>query len=728
LLAVGSLLCVLLLSGGLTAADTTMQSVTEPAGSGTADDPYIISSVEELQWAANDLDGYYVLVNDIDASGYAFEPIGDINNEFSGTFDGQSYAITNLSITTSQDFAGLFAELEDGATVRNLELDVTIDGDSFYIGGLAGGASDTVLIREVGATVDLQFNSGNPTSTGGLVGTSGAVINDSYTQGSIYIDNADGTDIGGIVGTLTGGCSDGGTCVTRGQGKIYRSYTSIDPNYGFGDSYTVVGLIAGTGSDDAENPSIVDQSYYETSDTWSNAVGNNEGSISATELTESEMTGGTAESNMGNLNFTSVWMTTISYPEHKNSFDVAVQIDADNSVVEGNTYEVAANVTNTAGSQRTDTVALEISGAQVDSADFTVSSGQFEVTNLTWSTDPGDAGTYDVSLVGSNDTAETSTTVDSASVTANGTAVLGTNTDDPTVIDTHVYDTGVGATDTYMVDNVTVDGGSTSDIDEVVWTVNDEVIKTDTNPSFPANFSQSWDENAEHTVTATVSSDQYGSDDVQWDVTAYDILVSGQDSFSLSQGNTFTLVQQFEAFQVDGAEISYEIEYKESAVKKISGPESGTITSGLSQSWEFQVITDDYSGEPITVHASYQELNSSKPISVTASDAGGIIVPTGDEFTNAVLGYPWIAWITGISESLSFMLQGLIGALGVAAIWTQDTPLDDFSPESISALSIFGFAMILGVSIPWLGFIGALTGIGWYVYRTVDFGSVLDQL
>ena len=84
---------------------------------------------------------------DIDFSGglsEQFEPIGkDTNNSFQGTFDGQGHTISNLAITSSSQYAGLFGYSE-GATIRNVVLDSscsvvsTYNSTHAYTGGIVG--------------------------------------------------------------------------------------------------------------------------------------------------------------------------------------------------------------------------------------------------------------------------------------------------------------------------------------------------------------------------------------------------------------------------------------------------------------------------------------------------------------------------------------------------------------------------------------------------------------
>lgn len=59
------------------------------AGSGTLSNPYQISSCTELQSLdTSDPSAYYVLVNDIDCTGFPFSPIGLNGNAFTGVLDG----------------------------------------------------------------------------------------------------------------------------------------------------------------------------------------------------------------------------------------------------------------------------------------------------------------------------------------------------------------------------------------------------------------------------------------------------------------------------------------------------------------------------------------------------------------------------------------------------------------------------------------------------------------
>lgn len=131
-----------------------------------------ISTAEELMALNNkdraglytELSGSYYLANDIDLSAIdEWTPIGDRLNPFSGTFDGNGYAVRSMKITklkSDEEFnylpIGLFAVVT--GTVKNLSVlnySIQLPGDCsrFYIGGICGqvGLIDNVTFEVLGS-------------------------------------------------------------------------------------------------------------------------------------------------------------------------------------------------------------------------------------------------------------------------------------------------------------------------------------------------------------------------------------------------------------------------------------------------------------------------------------------------------------------------------------------------------------------------------------------------
>ena len=213
-------------------------------GSGSADDPYLIYTAEQLYdigTTPEDWDTHFKLMDDIDLSNFAkFRIIGrDRDNYFSGSFDGNGHTISNLTyIETSGkgNNVGLFGYVRRfmGKTViKDLGLiDPNIDsGGGNYVGSLVGQLFD-------GTITDCYIKGGSISGgdfTGGLVGacaqvsmmTQREIVNcycTSTISGNTYVGGLVGDYEGTIVncysaGNVTGMRSVGGLV---GRGAYYK--------------------------------------------------------------------------------------------------------------------------------------------------------------------------------------------------------------------------------------------------------------------------------------------------------------------------------------------------------------------------------------------------------------------------------------------------------------------------------------------------------------------------
>lgn len=245
------------------------QQATTPVGTGTQSDPYKISTLNNLYWMAENVNGWYnffegkylVQTNDIDASdtknwngGLGWKPVGDsLNFHFKGNYDGGGFSINGLYINRpSTNCNGLFGYAELGS-IRNLSLsNVSVIGQH-GTGALIGislvpirrcSASGTVkgtkytagLVGINKGTIDTSFSSCLVTGTeesGGLVGASTGAINQCYCTGSV----AGNLKIGGFIGSNGAKISD---CyatgnVTRLSGATATTFCNF---VGYSVSYT----------------------------------------------------------------------------------------------------------------------------------------------------------------------------------------------------------------------------------------------------------------------------------------------------------------------------------------------------------------------------------------------------------------------------------------------------------------------------------------------------------
>ena len=222
---------------------------TFSGGSGDSSDPFLISNASDLSalhnndlcWETNLLQ-----TADIDMGGATWNHgIGSDDSdsaEFVGSYDGGGHTISNLSISTTDDYAGLFGEVYTNGEIRNVGFTGNVSATrtssfSCDAGGLVG--------RLYQASVHSSFATGNVSTTesscdaGGLIGELvSSTVTTSYATGSVTTNGA-GTYVGGLIG------------------KISNSPTRVSDSYANGDAtsqYTggatraggLIGLLAKT--------------------------------------------------------------------------------------------------------------------------------------------------------------------------------------------------------------------------------------------------------------------------------------------------------------------------------------------------------------------------------------------------------------------------------------------------------------------------------------------------
>jgi hypothetical protein len=203
------------------------------SGSGTAGDPYIITTVEQLQAMENNLTAHYALGNDIDASstvswngGAGFVPIGTDANRFTGSLDGRGYKIYNLYINRSgTDYVGLFGYVGSGGVVDNVGVEnVNVVGDNF-VGGLAGVSNDGIISNcfTTGSILGNDY-------IGGIIGDSKGNIDNCYSAANI----SGHYEVGGLFGGSNGNVSN---CYATGS--VYGSYYAVGGLAGYSAAGTV---------------------------------------------------------------------------------------------------------------------------------------------------------------------------------------------------------------------------------------------------------------------------------------------------------------------------------------------------------------------------------------------------------------------------------------------------------------------------------------------------------
>ena len=192
------------------------------------------------------------LTDNIDLTGIDWTPIGkDDNKAYTGTFDGGGHTITGLTVTGSDEYAGLFGYIGSDGMVKNVKLEkvqIASDYQYGYVGGMAGinngtiencSVSGRVSGYSAGGVVGQQYSGSitlcNSSATvqgtsqvGGVVGYTnyGVTLTACYATGNVTAENnntAGSFFAGGVVGSNGGNltaCYATGI-VTGGTGSIY---------------------------------------------------------------------------------------------------------------------------------------------------------------------------------------------------------------------------------------------------------------------------------------------------------------------------------------------------------------------------------------------------------------------------------------------------------------------------------------------------------------------------
>ena len=179
-------------------------------GSGTQEDPYEISSLAMLNNIVNYPDSYFVLTKDItltevSSSGQSnFTPLFSDDNMFNGTFDGNGYAIQNLTIYNENTFySGLFACIGNNGIVKNLKLtNLNVSGTN-YVGGIAGYSLGKIIDCETQGKITYISANTYKVFIGGIAGRTENDINGNKSDTEIIVQDFGGQSyIGGITGYL----------------------------------------------------------------------------------------------------------------------------------------------------------------------------------------------------------------------------------------------------------------------------------------------------------------------------------------------------------------------------------------------------------------------------------------------------------------------------------------------------------------------------------------------
>ena len=235
---------------------------------------YTVTSADGLMNIAKLVNGGKTDINitldkNIDLTGKNWTPIGtSFSNKYTGTFDGGGHTIKGLTVTTNDQFVGLFGSIGYAGTVKNVmmeDVQITSNRSSGFAGGVAGysdgtiencsvsgSVSGTVYVGGVvGAQWEGSITGCSSSATvkgmvhvGGVVGQTngGATLTACYATGNVTLEIDPRKNIagGGLVG-MNGGSRGLLACYATGNVTSTGSSTGYVHIGGFlGDNYTTV--------------------------------------------------------------------------------------------------------------------------------------------------------------------------------------------------------------------------------------------------------------------------------------------------------------------------------------------------------------------------------------------------------------------------------------------------------------------------------------------------------
>ena len=161
---------------------------------------YTVTSADGLMNVAELVNGGKTDINitldtDIDLTGKEWTPIGTgYSNKYTGTFDGGGHTIKGLTVTTNDQFVGLFGSIGYAGTVKNVmmeDVQITSNRSSGFAGGVAGYSEGTIENCSVSGSVS------GTVYVGGVVGVQ---IGGSITGCSSSATVKGTVDVGGVAG------------------------------------------------------------------------------------------------------------------------------------------------------------------------------------------------------------------------------------------------------------------------------------------------------------------------------------------------------------------------------------------------------------------------------------------------------------------------------------------------------------------------------------------------
>ena len=260
-------------AGGEYTYTVSLAAAKDPGYTIEGNGSYTVTSADGLINVAELVNGGKTDINitlgkNIDLTGKGWTPIGtNYEKRYKGTFDGRGHTIKGLTVTTNDQFVGLFGYLDKAGTVKNVVMEgIQITSNHVLMSGNTGG-----VVGYRWGPIDNCSVSGSVSGTncvGGVVGSqkAGSIIgcsSSAIVKGTRYVGGVAGEKWGTMTACYATGnvtleinspqdLSGGGVVGLNGGSTVLACYAtgnvnSKGSNTGnvhigglFGDNYTVV--------------------------------------------------------------------------------------------------------------------------------------------------------------------------------------------------------------------------------------------------------------------------------------------------------------------------------------------------------------------------------------------------------------------------------------------------------------------------------------------------------
>ena len=221
-------------------------------GKGTEAEPFVLKTADHLAWFRDCVNECNTLVcakiadevKEIDMSTVchkadtekqiaelSWTPIGNFDNNYQGTFDGNGKTISNLYINATSDIAGFFGYLA-GGNIKNITFDnAKVNSTGIYYTGILAGYAGSCIFENIKTLGNCSVE--GKQITGGIAGI--AVGNISNCENHAEVKGMG--SLGGILGMYYG--SDNSITSCANYGAVTGTYRQVGGMVGYFDSGTI---------------------------------------------------------------------------------------------------------------------------------------------------------------------------------------------------------------------------------------------------------------------------------------------------------------------------------------------------------------------------------------------------------------------------------------------------------------------------------------------------------